>query len=368
MNRTAGPTNKLKKAAVKDMGTEINVEEFRDVFERARSGLHRVIVGNDAAIEELLICFFVGGHALLEGAPGIGKTLLVKTLGNLFDLHFSRIQFTPDLMPSDIIGTNFIVETPEGRQFRFHKGPLFAQIVLTDEINRATPKTQSALLEAMQERSVTLGDSQYAMEKPFLVLATQNPIEMEGTYPLPEAQLDRFLFKIYVGFPNVEQMAQIISRAAERVQTPTSPICDAETLERLQHLIEGVQIASGVKNYIARLVLATHPGALPELESVQKYVRYGASPRAALAIALGAKARALIDGRLNVSFEDVKALALPALRHRLILNFEGDVAGKSTDHIVREIIEQVPADDNISAEVLRGTSRNVLARSGQTRR
>ncbi len=336
------------------MHGQINTDEFQDVFERAREGLRRVIVGNDDVIEQLLICLFVGGHALLEGAPGVGKTLLVKTLGNLFDLRFSRIQFTPDLMPSDIIGTNFIMETQEGRQFKFQKGPLFAQIVLADEINRATPKTQSALLEAMQERSVTVGDNQYRMENPFLVLATQNPIEMEGTYPLPEAQLDRFLFKIHVGLPNVDQLASIIQRDGETSDALTSPICDSHALQRIQQLTAQIPIPSQVRNFIARVVMATHPGTMPEIKSVQKYVRYGASPRAALAIAHGARARAAIDRRFNVSYADVQALAVPALRHRLILNFEGDVAGKSTDDIICDILSEIRADENISSEIIAG--------------
>jgi MoxR-like ATPase len=334
------------------MDIQAKIEEFKDVFGRARAEIGKVIVGNDTIINDLLICFFGGGHALLEGVPGLGKTMLVKTLGRCFGLEFSRIQFTPDLMPSDIIGTNFVVETSEGKQFRFERGPLFSQILLADEVNRATPKTQSALLEAMQELSVTVGGVHYPLKRPFVVLATQNPIEMEGTYPLPEAQLDRFLFKLLVPFPSQMELTQIIDRAATPLQGSVEEVCEAEKVEEFKPLIWSVPVAARVKDYVARIVLASHPGNFPDADSVQRYVRYGASPRAALAIVLGAKVCALLNGRFNVSFDDVRALAHPALRHRLILNFEGEAAGSSTDAIVTEILERLPADSAVSGGVL----------------
>jgi MoxR-like ATPase len=343
-----------------EMELETNIKQFKDVFARAKSEIENVIVGNDVVINDLLICLFAGGHALLEGVPGLGKTLLVKTLGSCFGLNFSRIQFTPDLMPSDIIGTNFVVETSEGKQFRFERGPLFSQILLADEINRATPKTQSALLEAMQELSVTVGGVHYPLKRPFAVLATQNPIEMEGTYPLPEAQLDRFLFKLLVPFPGHTELTQIIDRAATPLQGPAEKVCTAEKVEEFKPLIWSVPVASRVKDYVAQLVLATHPGNFPESESVQRFVRYGASPRGALAIVLGAKTRALLSGRFNVSFEDVQATAHSALRHRLILNFEGEAASISTDTLITEILERLPIETGVKS----GAFSQLLHRSG----
>ena len=343
-----------------EMELETKIHDFKDIFTRAQSEIEKVIIGNDTIINHLLICLFAGGHALLEGVPGLGKTLMVKTLGRCFGLEFSRIQFTPDLMPSDIIGTNFVVETSEGKQFRFEKGPLFSQILLADEINRATPKTQSALLEAMQELSVTVAGVHYPLKPPFVVLATQNPIEMEGTYPLPEAQLDRFLFKLLVTFPSHTELTQIIDRAATPLHGPAEKVCTAEKVEEFKPLIWSVPVASRVKDYVAQVVLATHPENFPESDSVQRFVRYGASPRGALAIVLGAKARALLSGRFNVSFEDVQAMARPALRHRLILNFEGEAASVSPDAIITEILERLPTEEGVKS----GAFSQLLHRSG----
>jgi MoxR-like ATPase len=340
------------------MNLEAKAQEFRDLFDRARAEIGTVIVGNDDVVDHLLICLFVGGHALLEGVPGLGKTLLVKTVGRCFGLEFSRVQFTPDLMPSDIIGTNFVVETAKGKQFRFEKGPLFSQVLLADEINRATPKTQSALLEAMQECAVTVGGVHHPLKKPFLVLATQNPIEMEGTYPLPEAQLDRFLFKLLVPFPSHIELMQIIERATTSLERPVGVACGAEEVEAFKPFILSVPVAESVKDYVARLVLATHPGSFPEAESVQRFIRYGASPRAALALVLGAKVRALLSGRFNVSFDDVQATAPAALRHRLILNFEGEAEGISTDAIITGILDRLPLDESLVSGVFSRLLRN----------
>ena len=331
---------------------EAKAKEFRALFDRAKAEIGSVIVGNDALVEDLLICLFAGGHALLEGVPGLGKTLLIKTVGRCFGLDFSRVQFTPDLMPSDIIGTNFVVETAEGKQFRFEKGPIFSQILLADEINRATPKTQSALLEAMQESAVTVSGVHHPLKQPFMVLATQNPIEMEGTYPLPEAQLDRFLFKLLVPFPNHDQLVGIIERAAGLPDVHISELCGAETIEALKPMIWNVPVAAGVKDYVTRLTLATHPDRSPKIEMVQRFVRYGASPRGALAIVLGAKARALLAGRYNVSFDDVQRTTHAAFRHRLILNFEGEAEGVSADDIIDNLLELLPTDEGLQHSVL----------------
>jgi MoxR-like ATPase len=324
------------------MGAEHDVEEFLNAFSNAKAEMRKMIVGHDEIIQGMLICLFVGGHALLEGVPGLGKTLLVRTLSQCFDLDFSRIQFTPDLMPLDIIGTSFVLEGSRGKEIRFEKGPLFCQILLADEINRATPKTQSALLEAMQEVGVTVGGLRYTLKKPFVVFATQNPIEMEGTYPLPEAQLDRFLFKLSLPFPDHNQLTQIIDRVTTPLETSIKKVADGEKIVEMRALIWGVPLASQVRDYVARIVMATHPEHSAVTESVRKFIRYGASPRAALAIVLGAKTRALLSGRFNVSFDDVQAMAHPALRHRLILNFEGEAAGIAPDAIIAEILDRVP--------------------------
>jgi MoxR-like ATPase len=290
-----------------------------------------------------MICIIAGGHALREGVPGLGKTILIKTLSEVLNLQFARIQFTPDLMPADIVGTDIIEETGEGRrQFRFQPGPIFANLVLADEINRATPKTQSALLEAMQEHSVTVAKRTYKLDEPFFVLATQNPIEMEGTYPLPEAQLDRFLFKINVEFPSSIELVEILARTTGRnVPVPTK-VADGAQIVTMGRLARQIPVPSHVSDFVARLVVASHPDheAAPPL--VKQFIRYGSSPRGGQALILGAKITALFAGRLNVAFEDVAAVAPAALRHRLLLNFEGQAEGVTTDDVVKELLKDVP--------------------------
>jgi MoxR-like ATPase len=294
----------------------------------------------------VLIALFAGGNVLLEGVPGLGKTLLVRTLAQSLSLPFSRIQFTPDLMPADVIGTNIITEDPStGRRgFQFQKGPIFAQIVLADEINRATPKTQSALLEAMQERSVTSGGTTYKLNQPFLVLATQNPIEQEGTYPLPEAQMDRFIFKVDVGYSQLDELMTILDRTTGYTQPEVEKVLDGPQILEAQKLVREVVVAPHVKQYAARLVLATHPGGKFAPEIAGKYIRCGASPRGAQAILLGAKVKALVDGRYHVGNRDVQEIAILALRHRVILNFEAEADRVSHDDIVRQILESTPTE------------------------
>jgi MoxR-like ATPase len=286
---------------------------------------------------------FIGGHCLLEGVPGLGKTLLVRTLSEALNLNFNRIQFTPDLMPSDILGTNLINEDEHGRRkFEFQKGPIFTQICLADEINRATPKTQSALLETMQEGTVTVAGVRYELDKPFFVMATQNPIEQEGTYPLPEAQLDRFLFKLVVGYSSREELATIIDRTTKGIVIKPEKVMDGTEIKQWQRLIRDVILASHVQDYIVRLILATHPQGQYALPITNQYLRWGSSPRGAQTLALAAKVRALLEGRYNVSFEDVRRVYLPALRHRVILNFEAQAEGLDTDHVLLEILEKLP--------------------------
>ncbi len=324
------------------MDIETRAAEFGQRYERLRAEVGKVIVGHGAIVEGVLTCVLAGGHGLLEGVPGLGKTLLVRTLAQSLDLPFARIQFTPDLMPADIIGTNIVMEDANrGRFFQFQPGPVFANIVLADEINRATPKTQSALLEAMQEHAVTVAGVQRRLIEPFFVLATQNPIEMEGTYPLPEAQLDRFLYKLLVSTPSLEELSAIVDRTTG-AETPTvrAVLTAAEVLE-MQRLAREVPIAGHVKEFALKIMLATHPESERAPETTNRFVRYGSSPRGAQAIILAAKIRALLQGRFNVAFEDVQHVALPALRHRLILNFEGQAEGITTDEIVREIVARV---------------------------
>jgi len=317
-------------------------ESFRATAARLRTEVRKVIVGHDALIDEVLIALFAGGNVLLEGVPGLGKTLLVKTLAQALDLRYSRIQFTPDLMPADIIGTNVVMQEEGGRRFfEFQRGPIFSQIVLADEINRATPKTQSALLEAMQERSVTAAGTQYLLEEPFFVLATQNPIEMEGTYPLPEAQVDRFLFKLRVVFPPPADLITIMDRTTGPAQPTPERVAGGAEVREMQALAREVAVAAHVKEYVARLVRATHPDA-EGASLARRFVRYGASPRGAQALLLSAKVRALIAGRANVAFEDLRILALPALRHRLILNFEGEAEGIDPDDVIRNVLSETP--------------------------
>jgi MoxR-like ATPase len=311
----------------------------------------RAIVGNEAIVEDVLVCLFCGGHALLEGVPGLGKTTLIKCLGQVLDIATSRIQFTPDLMPADIIGTNVLVQEEtqaagvgvDTRRFvRFQKGPVFANVVLADEINRATPKTQSALLEAMQEQTVTVGGTTYTLDSPFIVLATQNPIEMEGTYPLPEAQLDRFFFKIALGYPSAEEISAIIDRTTAGAQRPLKKVMDAEAIARIKGLVREVPMAAHVKDYAIRLALATRPGTPTATDLVSRYARYGASPRGPQSLVLAARAKALFDGRMNAGFEDVKSVCRQALRHRILLNFEGEAEGVTPEQIIDDVRERVP--------------------------
>ena len=323
-------------------------EQFRSTFGTLRSEIGKVVVGHGEVVEAVLISLFAGGNVLLEGVPGLGKTLLVRTLACALRLPFSRIQFTPDLMPADVIGTNIVMEDPATgrRQFEFQRGPIFAQVVLADEINRATPKTQSALLEAMQERSVTVAGVSYKLEQPFLVLATQNPIEQEGTYPLPEAQLDRFIFKIIVGYSKLDDLITILDRTTGQDNPDASPVLDGPGILKSQDLVRGVVVAPHVKDYVARLVLATHPGTQTAAGGADgptnKYIRCGASPRAAQALLLGAKVKALIDGRFHASYADVKSVAALSLRHRLLMNFEAEADNIDPDAIVRQILELTP--------------------------
>jgi MoxR-like ATPase len=318
-------------------------EQFRQRYSAVKEQIGRVIVGHDDIVHGVLTSMFIGGHCLLEGVPGLGKTLLVRTLAETLNLHFNRVQFTPDLMPSDILGTNIITENEAGRRvFQFQKGPIFTQICLADEINRATPKTQSALLETMQEGTVTVAGTRYELEKPFFVMATQNPIEQEGTYPLPEAQLDRFLFKLVVGYSSREELATIVDRTTKGLNIKPEKVMDGTEIKQWQKLIRDVILASHVQDYIVRLVLSTHPQGPFALPITNQYLRWGASPRAAQTLALAAKVRALLEGRYNVSFEDVRRVFLPALRHRVILNFEAQAEGLDTDHVLLEILEKLP--------------------------
>jgi len=312
---------------------------FQETIRALEAEIGRIFVGQPELVEHLLWCVFCGGHALLEGVPGLGKTLLVKTLSQALNLRFFRIQCTPDLMPADVIGTNLLVEDSQGgRGFRFEPGPLFANIVLADEINRATPKTQSAFLEAMQEHRVTVFGVSHVLEEPFCVFATQNPIEMEGTYPLPEAQLDRFFFKLTVRLPDVEELSRIMALTTEDDTPSVKPRADAETVRAMGRLVRQVRIAEDVKRLALRLMLATHPDAPDAPPAVKRFVRYGASPRAAQAMILAAKARALAAGRYHVSADDIRAVAPPALNHRLVLNFEGEMQQMTTDGLVAEVL------------------------------
>jgi MoxR-like ATPase len=319
-------------------------ERFAELATAIEREVGAFIVGQQALVRQTLISLIAGSHALLEGVPGLGKTMLVRTMAEALDLGFSRIQFTPDLMPADIVGTNIIVEEGGERRFRFQQGPIFSNLVLADEINRATPKTQSALLEAMQEHRVTVAKQQYTLSEPFFVLATQNPLEMEGTYPLPEAQLDRFFFKIDVPFPSQDDLVRIMERTTGVEQPRVGKAATGADVVAMQQLARDVPIASHVMAYAIRILRATHPETERVPDIVSTYVRYGASPRGAQAIVLGAKISALLDGRYNVSYADVQAVAAPALRHRIILNFEGEAEGISTDSVVRAIIAETPTE------------------------
>ena len=322
---------------------EIGLEQFGEIARGIEAEVGKVIVGQHEVVRSAIICVLAGGHALLEGVPGLGKTMLIRTLGDVLDLNFSRIQFTPDLMPADIVGTDILEETEDGRrQFRFQSGPIFANLVLADEINRATPKTQSAMLEAMQEKTVTVAGRRYDLDMPFFVLATQNPLEMEGTYPLPEAQLDRFLFKVNVPFPAVQDLVTILDRTTGVEQPQADKAADGAQVIGMGKLALSTPIPSHVSQYVAHIIVATHPDSEEATPSVRQYARYGASPRGAQALIIGAKINALLDGRSNVSFEDVAAVAPPALRHRILLNFEGQAEGLSTDQLIAEVLESVP--------------------------
>jgi MoxR-like ATPase len=320
----------------------MQAEEFRQLAEQIEQEIGKVIVGQHRVVRHVLISILAGGHVLLEGVPGLGKTMLIRTLGDVLRLKFSRIQFTPDLMPADIIGTDILVDQNGQREFRFQAGPIFANLVLADEINRATPKTQSALLEAMQEYTVTVAQDTYKLDQPFFVLATQNPLEMEGTYPLPEAQLDRFFFKVDVRFPSAEELVEILNRTTGAETQKAENAVDAEQIMAMRSLARQVPIASHVSEYAARLTVASHPDHPDAPPLVKQFVRYGASPRAGQAMILGAKVSALLAGRYNVAFEDLQGVAPAALRHRLLLNFEGLAEGVSPDDIVAELINTLP--------------------------
>ena len=330
-------------------------DQFRKAYAQVQNEIGKVIVGHTEIVHGVLTCLFVGGHALLEGVPGLGKTLLVRTLSQVLDLAFNRIQFTPDLMPSDIIGTNIIMDAPDGKRvFTFQPGPLFAQIVLADEINRATPKTQSALLEAMQEHSITVGGTIHRLQEPFFVMATQNPIEQEGTYPLPEAQLDRFFFKLIVNYSGRQEMATILERTTRGEWPQPERVMTGDEIRQWQQLVREVLVAPPVQDYAIRLVLATHPQGEFATPDANKYIRCGASPRGAQALVLAGKVRALLEGRYNVSFEDIRRVYLPAMRHRVLLNFEAQAENIPSDTVLAQILNEVPekaADVGVSVRV-----------------
>jgi MoxR-like ATPase len=330
------------------METEQAIESFRNAYAALRAEIGKVIVGQEDIVESTVIALFAGGHVLLEGVPGLGKTLLVRTLSEVLDLSFNRIQFTPDLMPADILGTNIVMETQGGRrEFQFQHGPIFAHLILADEINRATPKTQSALLEAMQEHQVTAGGEIRKLVEPFFVMATQNPIDQEGTYPLPEAQLDRFFFKVLVGYPTAAELTEILTRTTTGVRAEVGKVLDRDSLIELMKVVRDVPVASHVKDYAVRLVLATHPKTETASPISNQYLRFGSSPRGGQTLILAGKVRALTQGRFNVSFDDIEAVAAPALRHRLILNFEAEAEGITTDHIVAQVLRDVPRDAQV---------------------
>jgi MoxR-like ATPase len=323
--------------------TREDVSTFQKKIGLLREEVGRVIVGQRDIVDGVLTCVLAGSHALLEGVPGLGKTMLVRTLSDAMGLEFSRIQFTPDLMPADIIGTTVIEDSASGsRGFEFRKGPIFANIVLADEVNRATPKTQSALLEAMQERRVTVGRTTHEIGAPYFVLATQNPLEMEGTYPLPEAQLDRFFFKLHVAFPNRDELHSILDRTTTEYVSGVKKVVSKDDVLSMQALARAVPVAKHVQDYAVRVLLSTHPTDATAPSPVKKYVRTGASPRGAQAMLFAAKIRALLDGRFAASIDDVRAAVLPALRHRVLLNFEGEAEGIKTDTVLEQIVKELP--------------------------
>src|SRR5688572_15744040 len=326
-----------------DPAIQAACDEFRRDYRAIQQEIAKAIVGHEEIVDGVLTCLFVGGHALLEGVPGLGKTALIRALAEALHLKFSRIQFTPDLMPADVIGTNVIMENEQGhRAFQFMHGPIFAQIVLADEINRATPKTQSALLEAMQEKQVTAGGSMRKLEQPFFVMATQNPLEQEGTYPLPEAQLDRFFYKLLVQYSGRDELKKILDLTTTGHVPNIQPVLDGPRILKHQALIRRVIVAPHVQDYAIRVTLATHPQGMFATPMVNQFLRVGASPRAAQAITLAAKVRALLDNRFHVSFNDVKQVAIPAMRHRVILNFEGEAEGMTTDMVLEKLLADTP--------------------------
>jgi MoxR-like ATPase len=325
------------------MDVQDQVVTFVQHFQQVRDEIAKVIVGHTEVVEGLLTCLLCGGHALLEGVPGLGKTLLVKSLGSALHLHFSRIQFTPDLMPADIIGTRMVLQDEqERRYFEFQPGPVFSNLVLADEINRATPKTQSALLEAMQEQTVTVAGTEHPLPRPFFVLATQNPLEMDGTYPLPEAQLDRFFMKLNVHYPSFDELSDIVDRTTQSETLALAAVLTEDAIWEAQRLVREVPIASHVKNYAIRLVMATHADSPYASDLVQRYVRYGSSPRGVQGLVLAGKVRALFHRRFNVSLDDIRAVAVPCLRHRLILNFEGEAEGIESAELITDLLERLP--------------------------
>ncbi len=332
---------------------EKQCRDFREMFQTLRREVGKVIVGHEDIVDNVLISLFGGGHVLLEGVPGLGKTLLVRTLSSAFSLEFRRIQFTPDLMPADIMGTNVVIEDQARgrREFQFQKGPIFGQIILADEVNRATPKTQSAMLEAMQEHSVTSGGQVRKLPEPFMVLATQNPIEQEGTYPLPEAQLDRFFFKLLVGYSDRGQLKSILDRTTTGQEPAAEQVADAEKILWAQKLVRQVVIAEHVQDYAIRLVLATHPQGEFAPNMTNRFVRFGSSPRGVQALVLAAKVHAMLNERYHVGFDDIANSVLPALRHRLLLNFEGQAEGIQADEVLNEIIAQTPRNLELKTSV-----------------
>lgn len=322
---------------------DVTVSEFRQTAEAIEQQIGKMIVGQRDVIRTVLTAIVAGGHTLLEGVPGLGKTMLIRTISEVLDMEFSRIQFTPDLMPADITGTDVMDDVDGQRQFRFQQGPIFANLILADEVNRATPKTQSAMLEAMQEKTVTVANETYKLPRPFFVLATQNPLEMEGTYPLPEAQLDRFLFKVDVKFPSADELNEILNRTTGEENPEPQVAADGEKIIAMQNLARTVPVPTNVTSYVSRLIVGTHPESSPS-DMVKQYVRYGSSPRGAQAIMLGARITALLAGRYNVSFEDVAAIASPALRHRMILNFEAQANNVPADQIIEDLLSAIPRE------------------------